>query len=399
MSVGLDLALIAVLLGYAVLGFRQGLLVGGLGLVGLAAGVVVGWRFLPGLLESSGLADLAPGIRTIALLGLLLLVAALGQGLGHFLGRRLTPRKRSATARLNAVLGGALALSVAAVALWGAGGLLRAGGSATVRDTVAHSQVLRALERVIPPAVARRVESGLSQVATEGLPRVFEQGSGPIVSVPAPDGSVLSDPGVARAGRSVVEVTGATPSCLRTSLGSGWVFARERVLTNAHVVAAMTSPVVRVQGRGPALAARVVLFDPVRDVAVLAVPGLAAPPLVQGPALAPRDLAAAWGFPGGGDLTVTAARVRTTLTARMEDIYGDRAARAREVYSLRTTVRGGSSGGPLLDSQGRVVGTVFARSVDLPQTGYALTLAETRDVLTRGATASTAVPTGPCTAP
>ena len=56
----------------------------------------------------------------------------------------------------------------------------------------------------------------------------------------------------------------------------------------------------------------------------------------------------------------------------------------------------GNSGGPLLDTSGRVVGVVFARSVDDDHTGYALTLEEAAPVLQAAAAARTAVSTGAC---
>ena len=69
----------------------------------------------------------------------------------------------------------------------------------------------------------------------------------------------------------------------------------------------------------------------------------------------------------------------------------------RDVYALRAEVRSGNSGGPLLDPQGRVVGLVFAASVDDPSTGYALTPDEVRPALDAGRTAEAAVSTGSCT--
>jgi S1-C subfamily serine protease len=56
----------------------------------------------------------------------------------------------------------------------------------------------------------------------------------------------------------------------------------------------------------------------------------------------------------------------------------------RSVYSLRGLVRPGNSGGPIVDSSGRVAGVVFAASVTDDDTGYALTADQVRDAAARG---------------
>jgi S1-C subfamily serine protease len=166
-------------------------------------------------------------------------------------------------------------------------------------------------------------------------------------------------------------------------------------VTNAHVVAGVTDPSVQVLGQGEELEATVVVFDTDRDLAVLAVPGLLAPQLPQGTELGRGDPAMVIGFPLGGPLTTSPARVRQVLDARGQDIYG-RGGVTREVYSLYTQVRPGNSGGPVLDATGALVGVVFATSLDDPDTGYALTLEEAAPVLAAGVTATGAVDVGPC---
>ena len=129
----------------------------------------------------------------------------------------------------------------------------------------------------------------------------------------------------------------------------------------------------------------------------LAVPGLRAPPLKLGADVGRGTSAVVAGFPENGPYRVGAARVRQIITATGNDIY-DRPGIARQVYSLYAKVRPGNSGGPLLATDGKVVGIVFATSLDDPNTGYALTMQESRPVLARASSASTPVRTGGCAA-
>jgi S1-C subfamily serine protease len=166
-------------------------------------------------------------------------------------------------------------------------------------------------------------------------------------------------------------------------------------MTNAHVVAGSNRVRVLLVGRGAPLEATVVFLDPRTDVAVLAVKGLDAPALTFDATAVRGDDAVVAGFPQDGPLAAGPARIRSVLVAVGHDIYGEPGAR-REVYSLRASVREGNSGGPLLAPDGKVLGVVFAASVDNPQTGYALTAKAVKPALAAGRTASAPVATGAC---
>ena len=123
----------------------------------------------------------------------------------------------------------------------------------------------------------------------EGFPRVFDGlESERIAPVAPPDPAVAQTPGVRAAAASIIKITGVADACNRGQEGSGWVVARERVVTNAHVVAGMETATLRIHGTGRSYTGRVVVFDAKRDLAVLAVPGLPAEPLRQGPDLRAR---------------------------------------------------------------------------------------------------------------
>ena len=196
--------------------------------------------------------------------------------------------------------------------------------------------------------------------------------------------------------QSIVKVRSRAPRCDRASEGTGWVSSRHRVVTNAHVVAGSNQVTVQVGGSGARLQARVVSYDPDMDLAVLAVPDLHAPALTMASAVKDGDPTVVAGFPLDGPYTLEAATVRGSIMARGENIYGTDTV-VREILSLRGTVRPGNSGGPLLTTDGKVAGTIFARSTAQPQTGYALSNNQTRKFIRAGANDTTAAATGWCT--
>src|SRR5204863_3533277 len=103
-------------------------------------------------------------------------------------------------------------------------------------------------------------------------------------------------------------------------------------------------------------------FDPNLDLAVLHVPGLAAPTLPMTSGVVGRGTqGAVLGYPGGGPLSTGPAAVLREETALGRDIYGQ-GLTTRDIYELQAVVRPGNSGGPVVNTQGTVIGVVFARS-------------------------------------
>ena len=103
---------------------------------------------------------------------------------------------------------------------------------------------------------------------------------------------------------------------------------------------------------------------------MLRVPGLNAPPLALVPSHASGTSGAILGFPENGPLRVTPGRIGRTQTVLTDDAYG-RGPVQRLLTPLRGTVRPGNSGGPVLDSEGHVLTTVFAGTVGSgPRGGY-----------------------------
>ena len=146
------------------------------------------------------------------------------------------------------------------------------------------------------------------------------------------------------------------------------------------MVAGVQDLQVRLAGVDKSLNGQVIYFDPEKDVAVIATEdsGTRAALFAKRAGKVSENAAVA-GFPGGGDLTITPARISSILSARGENIYGEMGVK-REVYSFRSNVMPGNSGGPLVNSNGRVLGLVFGSNTD-SDIGYALINTELRDAL------------------
>ncbi|MEO3937763.1 MarP family serine protease [Dermatophilaceae bacterium Soc4.6] len=395
----IDIVLALGLLAYAVNGWRQGLVVSALSLLGfLGFGALALW-LLPPLLQQSTWVQEHEVVRVVALVVGVFVIASVGQGVMVQLGARVRSRVRWKSVKtLDSMLGALAVVSAVAVLLWFVAGALRPAAPAPLARAIGESRVLGAIDRIVPPQTGRLFAGFRSTLDSSGFPRVFDGLSPePIAPVQPPDATAGATPAVRAASASVVKITGVAQACSRGQEGSGWVAAAGRVVTNAHVVAGMQAPSVKIGGVGRAYAATVVVFDAQRDLAVLAVPGLPAPALALGSDLDGGATAVVAGFPLDGPYRLDSARVRRVLDARGSDIYGQPGI-DREIYSLYARVEPGNSGGPLLSTSGRVVGIVFAKSLDDDTTGYALTLAEAQPVLSRAATAQQPVSTGSCAA-
>ena len=395
----LDFVLVVLLVSYGFTGYRHGFVVSLLSLVGFLSGGALGMWVLPVLLRRWHSVDDNVLGRTVVLVFGVFVLASLGQAIAVGVGSRLRRGLRVEPARvIDSILGALATVLVVSVLLWFMAGAVRGGAPAPLAKAIGGSRVIQTIDRFVPSQTARLFAGFRSVLDNGGFPRVFEGvRTEPIAPVAPPNGQLASGRGVAAAAASIVKINGVAESCNRGQEGSGWVVSPDRVVTNAHVVAGVSFEHVRIRGTGRSYDARVVVFDPRRDIAVLSVPGLPAPALTQGSGLKRSDGAAVAGFPLDGPYRVDSARVRDVLTARGADIYGNPGV-VRGVYSLFARVEPGNSGGPLLSPRGEVVGIVFAKSLDDDHTGYALTLDEARPVLDAANSSFSPVSTGACAA-
>jgi len=388
-----DLVLIALALLFALSGFRQGLLVSSTSILGFLGGAVIGAQL------SGPVADRIDGssvTRVFAALVVVLAGALLGQILAGAAGRALRSRVTWEPAKMMDSVAGAV-VSAAAVLLvaWMVASPLASSPFPQVSSQVRQSALVQAVDRVVPDSVRAVYESLREAIDRRGLPDVLDPLTPTQVQdVPAPDQALLSSPVVASVQGSVVKISGIAPSCSRQIDGSGFVYAPERVMTNAHVLAGVTDPVVHAEG--DEYDATPVYVDEEVDIAVLAVPGLETLPLsFTAQAAESGDDAIIMGYPGGGPFYVGAARVRERGEISGPDFRNTHTV-VRDVYALFGTVRAGNSGGPLFDPEGAVLGVVFASAIDDPNTGYALTGPEVEEAARVGSQATAEAATGAC---
>lgn len=387
----LDILLVAAAVGFAVSGYRQGFVVGALSLVGFLGGGLIAVQLLPLLLQ-----HLSPGtVSSVIAVVVVIVFASVGQAFTTHWGWKLRGPIDRSRARIWDAAGGAVVNVVSMLLVaWLIGTALAGTSLPTIAHEVRTSKVLGDVQKALPSDAPEWFSDFTSVLARNGFPQVFNPfQSEPITDVPAPDPALASSDAVVRAHKSIVKVVGTAPGCGKVIEGSGFVYAPQRVMTNAHVVGGVSAPTVNLGGK--IYGAKVVLYDWKTDIAVLDVPGLNATPLVFGGEARTSADAIVAGFPENGPFNVQAARVRGRLQASGPDIY-HRGTVSRDVYSLRSTVRQGNSGGPLLTPGGAVYGVVFAKSLDDAQTGYALTADEVRSDAQQGASATQKVDSESC---
>jgi len=365
----LDWAILAFTFALALWGYRQGLIVGALTLLGFSAGAFLGSRVGPLLLSKGSHSPYAP---LCAALGALLIGALMAVTVESFaLGLREKLVRRPFLNAADGAGGAALIASVALGLAWVFGAvLLHAPATARLRADIQQSVILRSLNDVLPPSGP--LLNALDRV--DPAPTVL----GPAAPVAAPDAKIASDPDVLNAGDSVVRVL--STACGLGIEGSGWAVEPEIVVTNAHVIAGSDDTTVTTQD-GVELDATPIYYEPRRDLALLRV-GAALPPLPISSSRREGEDGAVLGYPENGPYALAPARIGETRETVSEDSYGNGPVE-RTIVAMSGSVRSGNSGGPLVDPGGNVVGTVFAATTSGPRGGFAIPAEQVREALKR----------------
>ena len=449
----LDVLLIVALAMLLVQGHRRGLWVVLGNLVGLVGGAAIAFYALPEVAEFVT----APQWRWAALIATLVVLVAAGQYVGAAIGEAIRLRVNLPALRLVDRLLGALAAGLAgALVLWLVAFSIAASGSTAVTREVTRSQVITALDTVMPDSLlawAARSRSAVADLdvlpelelpapvpesddgvraapaATPGLPSAASSPSDTATSAPpassasatpeepddaaaassstaaapsatttAPASSTStaapSTPAASSASAAVVRLTGTAAQCSQVQSGSGVAVAPDRVLTNAHVVLGVDAPTVTDRARG-VHAARIVHLDTAHDLAVLAVDGADLPVMPVGAELTGGASASVLGYPDGGPFASTPAAVQAVGEVPLGDVLTG-AASMVDVYTLAADIRHGYSGGPVVDAAGNLAGLVFARAPGSDAVGYALTADTIAPVVAAAPGMTATVPSGDC---
>ena len=448
----LDVLLIVALAMLLVQGHRRGLWVVLGNLVGLVGGAAIAFYALPEVAEFVT----APQWRWAALIATLVLLVAAGQYVGAAIGEAIRLRVNLPALRLVDRLLGALATGLAgALVLWLVAFSIAASGSTAVTREVNRSQVITALDTVMPDSLlawAARSRSAVADLdvlpelelpapvpesddgvraapapaATPGLPSAASSPSDTATSAPSasatpeePDDAAAassstsaapsatttapasststaapSTPAASSASAAVVRLTGTAAQCSQVQSGSGVAVAPDRVLTNAHVVLGVDAPTVTDRARG-VHAARIVHLDTAHDLAVLAVDDANLPVMPVGAELTGGASASVLGYPDGGPFASTPATVQAVGEVPLGDVLTG-AASMVDVYTLAADIRHGYSGGPVVDAAGNLAGLVFARAPGSDAVGYALTADTIAPVVAAAPEMTATVPSGDC---
>jgi len=384
----LDIVIVVLVIGALLRGHDLGFIRQLFSTGGFFAGLVLGAVIEPHVIGFAHSPTSRIIITFISTLGLGLLLLMVGEVIGVLIKRRLQLENK--LNRADNSLGAALSgLSILAI-VWLCVAVLVLLPYTGLQSSIRGSKIVSIMNQYLPPAPGVIADIG-RLIAPNGFPNVF------IGAEPEPAPADLPTPAelaaaVAKDRASVVKVQGQ--GCGGIVTGSGFIVGNGLVATNAHVVAGIHHP--DVEDANGIHAASAIWFDPDLDFAVLQTSRLAGSPLNLDNATVARGTASGvLGYPGGGPFSAGTAAVIDEFTAVGRNIYNQGNVR-RDVYSVKATVVPGNSGGPLVNTQGTVIGVVFATSTTYNNVGYALSMPEIVSAINQARASNQPVNTGSC---
>ena len=386
----LDVVICVVLLTVFIFGLRRGFLLTLGDMLGLVLGAVAAFFAIPWVSTFAANPWWRVGLMIAATVVLLALGQALGRAIATKIRRVMNVDFIRAADRLA---GGVLSVFISAAIIGALAFTTSSMGMPGLSLQIGQSKMIAAIRSATPDAVTQAISNARSTLVAETIPEFLEPFAPPVP--PAEEADWQASEAQLAAAASTAKVSGTAVECGVNLTGSGFVAAPGLVMTNAHVVAGLSSATVEV-GKDEVHRGRVVYFDTDKDIALLRVEDLQAPslPLASTP-LGRGDNAAFIGYPAGGPQQVRGAVVASRATVSIADIYGEDPG-SMSVYQLTANVAQGNSGGPLVDEQGEVAGLVFAKSRSDDSVGFALSLSEIQTALRAGAQRTEPLNTGMC---
>lgn len=383
-----DALIVMLVLGAIFRGIEEGFVHQLFSTAGFFIGLLIGAMLEPrviGLVHT----PLARLVVTLAVtLGCAFFFLFIGELAGILIKHKLT--LKTTLNRTDDSLGAVLASIAMLVLVWLSASVASSLPYTSLQEEVRGSAIVRLLNRVLPPAPGIIADIG-HLIAPNGFPDVF------IDAEPAPTPVQLPTPAllaaaVAKDRASVVKIEGQ--GCGGIVAGSGFVVGSNLVATNAHVVAGIADPMVMdANGTHHATA---IWFDPDLDFAVLRVSNLAGQPLhFDVNSVDHGTPAGVLGYPGGGAFQADMAAILDEISAKGRNIY-NQGRTVRDIYSIQATVVPGNSGGPLVNTDGDVIGVIFATSTTYDHVGYALSLQKVVSEVNDARNNNRSVGTGSC---
>lgn len=388
-----DWIILGALVVFAWSGWRQGFVAGAFSFLGFLAGGAAGLWLAPQITGS-----LSGMVQVAAFVGVVVISAVVGQVVLSIVGNRLRSIITWTPVAFIDRMGGA-ALNVAAftVMLWVLVSALAFVPIAAVQDRLQSSVILTTVDTAIPEQAREVLADAAASIGANAVPRIigFDFGGEEDEGDQATDAAVPQEV-VADIRGSVVRVVGDASACDSIVTGSGFIVADGIVATNAHVVAGTKDLRLRVRAGIGSVSGTVIYFDPVTDIALVFAPGLdgAALPLTFDDLPRGEQVTLA-GFPGGGRFVAVPGTMRGLALGSGEDIYGASGS-AREILVVRGEVAPGLSGGPVVRSDGSVVGMVFASGLNGKSTGFAVPAQDVSDAVASVGDQREQVATGSC---
>lgn len=361
--------------------------------IGLLAGFFLG-SFIQGKLIHLASSPANKAILSLfIILTLVMVFATIGEYAGQYLKEKIDRLQLRGIATADKLLGSLTGGATLLLIIWLAASIFSSAPlPGELQRQIKNSAVLAGLNNNLPPA-PNVVASIGHLIDPNGFPEVFT-GLEPRIDTTAKIPSIGElDSAVQATRTSVVKIEGE--GCGGISSGSGFVADDGLVITNAHVIAGVKQPYI-IDANGQHRA-QVLWFDYNLDMAVMRTADLAGRALaIRADIAANNTPAAALGFPGGGEFSAQPAMVLDSFNAVGRNIYNQQTTE-REVYSVKSDIEPGNSGGPLIDQDGAVIGLVFAKSTNYDQVGYALTMDAILAGLNQAKDRNQTVGTGSCT--